>query len=154
MLSGEWPDVEVNTRVFIGLTNHPSDLPRVLKWSQRNSRSSRARGAQAKTLSTKLRRCVMPPAPSSPGLLLLSRWVAWARRSLSSGLRRHNTTRDIVLGTHVLLLLLMLFKNFCKFLLPVGSSVSVHNTHIEYGRSAKLPEPMAAGIPPFLSGGR
>ena len=94
VLSGEWPDVEVNTRVFIGLTNHPSDLPRVLKWSQRNSSSSRARGAQAKTLSTKLRRCVMPPAPSSPGLLLLSRWVAWARRSLSSGLRRHTTTRD------------------------------------------------------------
>jgi hypothetical protein len=48
----------------------------------------------------------------------------------------------------------MLFQNFCKFLLPVGSSVHVRNTHIKYGRSATFPESMAAGIPPFLSGGR
>ena len=41
VLSGEWPDVEVNMRVFIGSTKHPSSLQRVLKWSQRNSRSSR-----------------------------------------------------------------------------------------------------------------
>ena len=41
VLSGEWPDVEVKIRVFIGLTKHPSGLPRMLKWSQRNSRSSR-----------------------------------------------------------------------------------------------------------------
>ena len=51
VLSGEWADVEVSMRVFIGLTKHPSGLPRVLKLSQRNSRSSR--GAQTETSSTK-----------------------------------------------------------------------------------------------------
>ena len=60
VLSGEWPDVDINMRVFKVLTKHPSGLLRVLKWSQRNSRSSR--GTQAETLSTKSRRCVMPPA--------------------------------------------------------------------------------------------
>jgi hypothetical protein len=59
-----------------------------------------------------------------------------------------------VLEVLILLLLLMLFKNFNKFLLPVGSSIRVRNTHIKYGCSATFPEPMAAGIPPFLSGGR
>jgi hypothetical protein len=59
-----------------------------------------------------------------------------------------------VLEILILLLLLMLFKNFCKFLLLVGSSVRVRNTHIKYGRSATFPEPMAAGIPLFISGGR
>jgi len=88
--------VEVNIRVFIGLMKHPSGLPRVLKWSQRNSRS--ARKTQAETSSTKPRRCVMPPAPSSPGLPFLSRWAARARRSLSSGFRRHATTRDAKMG--------------------------------------------------------
>ena len=78
------------------LMKHPSGLPRVLKWSQRNSRS--ARKTQAETSSTKLRRCVMPPAPSLPGLPFLSRWAARARRSLSSGFRRHVTTRDAKMG--------------------------------------------------------
>ena len=73
--------MDVNIRVLIGLMQHPSGLPRVLKWSQRNSRS--ARKTQAETSSTKPRRCVMPPAPSLPGLPFLSRWVARARRSLS-----------------------------------------------------------------------
>ena len=79
------------------LMKHPSGLPRVLKWSQRNSRSAR-RKTQAETSSTKPRRCVMPPAPSLPGLPFLSRWVARARRSLSSGFRRHVTTRDAKMG--------------------------------------------------------
>jgi hypothetical protein len=48
----------------------------------------------------------------------------------------------------------MLFQNFCKFFLPVGSNVRVRNTHIKYDRTATFPEPMAAGILPFLSGGR
>ena len=96
VLSGEWLDVEVNMRVFIGLTKHPSDLPRALKWSLRNSRSSRR--TQAETLLTKPRRCVMPPAPSSLGLPLLSWWVVRACRSLSRGLRRHATTRDAKMG--------------------------------------------------------
>jgi len=54
----------------------------------------------------------------------------------------------------ILLLLLMLFQNFCKFFLLVGLSILVRNTHIKYGRTAGFPEPVAAGIPPFLSGGR
>ncbi len=49
-LIGESPDVDVSMRVFIGLTKHPSGLLRLLKWLQRNSRSSW--GTQAKTSST------------------------------------------------------------------------------------------------------
>ncbi len=42
----------------------------------------------------------MPPATSSPGLPFLSWWEARARRSrsLSSGFRRHATTRDAKMG--------------------------------------------------------
>ncbi len=50
VLIGESPYVEVSMRVFIGLTKHPSGLPRLLKWSQRNSRSSWV--TQAETSST------------------------------------------------------------------------------------------------------
>ncbi len=50
VLIGESPDVDVSMHVFIGLTKHPSVLPRLLKWSQRNSRSSW--GTQAETLLT------------------------------------------------------------------------------------------------------
>jgi hypothetical protein len=59
-----------------------------------------------------------------------------------------------VLEILILLLLLMLIKNFYTFFLLVGLSVRVSNTHIKYGRTATFPELMAAGIPPFLSGGR
>ncbi len=48
--SGKRPEVEVSMRVFIGLTKQPSGVPSAVKWSQRNSRSSR--GTQAETLST------------------------------------------------------------------------------------------------------
>ena len=48
--SGERPEVEVSMRVFIGLTKQPSGLPSAVKWSQRNSRSSRE--TQAETSST------------------------------------------------------------------------------------------------------
>ncbi len=50
VLIGESPDVDVSMRVFIGLMKHPSGLPRLLKWLQRNSRSSW--GTQMETLST------------------------------------------------------------------------------------------------------
>ncbi len=50
VLIGESPDVDVSMHVFIGLTKHPSGLPQLLKWSQRNSRSSW--GTQAETSST------------------------------------------------------------------------------------------------------
>ncbi len=33
---GEWPEVEVRMRVFIGLTKHPSGVLMVANWSQRN----------------------------------------------------------------------------------------------------------------------
>ncbi len=51
-----------------------------------------------------------------------------------------------VLEILVLLLLLVLFQNLCKFLLPVGSSVRVRNTHIKYGRTATFPESMAVNL--------
>ncbi len=50
VLIGESPDVDASMRVFIGLMKHPSGLPRLLKWSQRNSRSSW--GTQVETSST------------------------------------------------------------------------------------------------------
>ncbi len=50
VLIGESPDVDVSMHVFIGLMKHPSGLPRLLKWSQKNSRSSW--GTQAETSST------------------------------------------------------------------------------------------------------
>ncbi len=48
--SGEWAEVEVRMRVFIGLAKHPSGAPMVANWSQRNCRSTR--GMHAKTLLT------------------------------------------------------------------------------------------------------
>ena len=48
--SGEWPDVEVSIRVFIGFTKQPIGAPMVANWSQRNFRS--ASGVQVETLST------------------------------------------------------------------------------------------------------
>ena len=44
---GEWPEVEVRIRVFIGLTKHPSGAPMVANWSQTNCKS--LSGMQAKT---------------------------------------------------------------------------------------------------------
>ncbi len=37
---GEWPEVEVIIRVYIGLTKHPSGAPMVANWSQTNCKSS------------------------------------------------------------------------------------------------------------------
>ena len=48
--SGEWPDVEVSIRVFIGFTKQPIGAPMVANRSQRNFRSER--GVQAETSST------------------------------------------------------------------------------------------------------
>jgi hypothetical protein len=93
---GEWPEVEVRMRVFIGLTKHPSGVPMVANWSQRNCKS--ASGTQTETLSTYPRRCVMPPKPSLPGSLLRSRVVALSRSSMSSGWRRLAMTRDAKMG--------------------------------------------------------
>jgi hypothetical protein len=92
---GEWPEVEVRMRVFIGLTKHPSGALMVANRSQRNCKS--ASGTQAETSSTYPRRCVMPPKPS-PGLSLRSRVVALLRSSMSSGWRRLATTRDAKMG--------------------------------------------------------
>jgi hypothetical protein len=50
-MSGEWPDVEVSIRVFIGFTKQPIGAPpMVANWSQRSFRSSS--GVQAETSST------------------------------------------------------------------------------------------------------
>ncbi len=65
---GEWLEVEVRMRVFIGLTKHPSGALMVANWSQRNRKSTSR--MQAETLSMHPRRCVMPPKPLLPGLLL------------------------------------------------------------------------------------
>ena len=48
--SGEWPDVEVSIRVFIGFTKQPIGAPMVANLSQRNFRSSS--GVHAETSST------------------------------------------------------------------------------------------------------
>ena len=48
--SGEWPDVEVSIRVFIGFTKQPIGAPMVANLSQRNVRSSS--GVHAETSST------------------------------------------------------------------------------------------------------
>ena len=47
---GEWPEVEVRIRVFIGFTKHPSGAPMVANRSHRNCRS--LSGTQAETSST------------------------------------------------------------------------------------------------------
>ncbi len=44
---GEWPEVVVRLCVFIGLKKHPSGVPMVASWSQRNCKS--ASGMQAAT---------------------------------------------------------------------------------------------------------
>jgi hypothetical protein len=69
--------------VFIEFTKHPSGVPMVANWSQRNCKS--ASGTQAETLSTYPRRCVMPPKPLLPGLLLRRQVEALLRSSMSSG---------------------------------------------------------------------
>ena len=51
---GEWPEVEVRIRVFMGLTKHPRGAPIEAKLSHKNWRSSR--GTQADTSSTYPRR--------------------------------------------------------------------------------------------------
>jgi hypothetical protein len=56
------------------------------------------------------------------------------------------------LKVFILLLLLVLQKNFPKFFLPIGPGIRVRDTHIEYGCPATFPEPMAACITPFLGG--
>ena len=48
--SGEWPDVEVSIRVFIGFTKQPIGAPMVANLSQRHFRSSS--GVHAETSST------------------------------------------------------------------------------------------------------
>ena len=48
--SGEWPEVKVRMREFIGLMKHPSGAPMVANWSKRNCRS--VRGTHAETLTT------------------------------------------------------------------------------------------------------
>ena len=47
---GEWPEVEVSIRVFIGFTKQPSGAPMVANLSHRNCRS--LSGTQAETSST------------------------------------------------------------------------------------------------------
>ena len=47
---GEWPEVEVSIRVFIGFTKQPSGAPMVANRSHRNCRS--LSGTQAETSST------------------------------------------------------------------------------------------------------
>jgi len=47
---GEWPEVEVRIRVFIGFTKHPSGAPIVANRSHRNCRS--LSGMQVETSST------------------------------------------------------------------------------------------------------
>ncbi len=93
---GEWPEVKVRMRVFIGLTKFPSGVPMVANWLQRNCKSTS--GMQAETLSTYPRRCVMPPKPLSPGSPSRRRVVALLRSSTSSGWRRLATTRDAKMG--------------------------------------------------------
>ena len=55
-----------------------------------------------------------------------------------------------VLKVLVLLLLLVLFQNLCRFLLPIGFGIPVCYTHIEDACMAAFPEPMAACITPLL----
>ena len=47
---GEWPEVEVRIRVFIGFTKHPSGAPMVANRLHKNCRS--LSGTQAETSST------------------------------------------------------------------------------------------------------
>ncbi len=93
---GEWPEVEVRMRVFIGLTKHPSSAPMVANWLHRSCKS--ASGMQAETSSMYPRRCVMPPKPLLPGLPLRSQVVALLRSSMSGGWRRLARTRDAKMG--------------------------------------------------------
>jgi hypothetical protein len=93
---GEWPEVEVRMRVFIGLRKHPSGAPMVANQLQRNCKSTG--GMQAETLSKFPRRCVMPPKPSLPGSPLRRQVVALLCDSMSSGWRRLATTRDAKMG--------------------------------------------------------
>ncbi len=58
-----------------------------------------------------------------------------------------------VLEVLVLLLLLMLFQNLCRFLLPIGFGIHVRYTHIKDVCTAVFPEPMAACITPLFGGG-
>jgi hypothetical protein len=80
------------------------------------------------------------------------------------GLASHNSVNQVYhrckvllhfqtgLKVLVLLLLLVLLKNFPKFLLSVGPGIRVCDTHIKYACLATFPEPVAARITPFLGG--
>jgi hypothetical protein len=56
------------------------------------------------------------------------------------------------LKVFILLLLLVLQKNFPKFFLPIEPGVCVRDMHIKYACPAAFPEPVAARITPFLGG--
>jgi hypothetical protein len=56
------------------------------------------------------------------------------------------------LKVFILLLLLVLQKNFPKFFLPIGPGLCVHDMHIKDACPAAFPEPVAARVIPFLSG--
>jgi hypothetical protein len=56
------------------------------------------------------------------------------------------------LKVFILLLLLVLQKNFPKFFLPIGPGVCVRDTHIKYACPAMFPESVAARVTPFLGG--
>jgi hypothetical protein len=56
------------------------------------------------------------------------------------------------LKVFILLLLLVLRKNFPKFFLPIGPGIRVHDMHIKYACLATFPEPVAAHVTPFLGG--
>ncbi len=58
-----------------------------------------------------------------------------------------------VLKVLVLRLLLALFQNFHRFLLPIGFGIRVRYTHIKDACTAVFPKPMAVCITPLLSGG-
>ncbi len=56
------------------------------------------------------------------------------------------------LKVFILLLLLVLQKNFPKLFLPIGPGVRVYDGHIKYACPAAFPEPVAACLTPFLGG--
>jgi hypothetical protein len=56
------------------------------------------------------------------------------------------------LKVFILLLLLVLQKNFPKFFLLIGPGVRVCDTHIKYACPDAFPEPVAACVTPFLGG--
>ena len=58
-----------------------------------------------------------------------------------------------VLKVLALLLLLRLFQNFCRFLLPIGFGIRVRYTHIKDACTAVFPKPVAVCTTPLLSGG-